>query len=466
MNQVIISEKVMPKKIRFGKVVSTLGPASASEEAITALATSGADMFRLNFSHGSHEEHSGRIAHVRSAEEKIGNSISIVADLQGPKLRIGTFTDQNGVSLDENATFTFHLNKIPGNTDGVTLSHPEIFKAAKVGTDILVDDGRLRFRIDSVDKDTLKTTVITGGRVTQRKGVNTPGIDLPISVITKKDEEDLQYALSKNVDWIALSFVQRAEDVRQAKKMINGRAGIIAKIEKPSAVENIESIIKESDAIMVARGDLGVEIPPEEVPSTQKKIIKMCRQEGKPVIVATHMLDSMVDSPYPTRAEVSDVANAMYDGADAVMLSAETAAGKYPNESVTMMRRIVQRSVREPGFFDSVDQLSIDDGHRSEDLAVSAIHKKAEQDGAVAIIAPSVSWNLAVSHARRRSKIPLFGITADKDLARKLALVWGVVAIHVKDVSGVHEEKLADMVRERGGLDTSATITVLDSTQA
>ena len=331
--------------------MATLGPASESKEGITALIEVGANVFRLNFSHGSHEEHGQRIKHIRSIEEQIKKPIGIVADLQGPKLRIGTFAEEEGVILQSGAPFSFHLQERTGDEQGVSLMHPEIFKAAEVGMDILVDDGRLQFRVDVVNDETLETTIITGGRIKQKKGVNIPTVQLPIDAVTEKDKQDLAFALSQKVDWIALSFVQRPEDIQMARKMVGDAAGIIAKIEKPSAVECIEKIIDEVDAIMVARGDLGVEIPPEEVPNVQKRIIKLCRQAGKPVIVATHMLDSMVDSPYPTRAEVSDVANAIYDGSDAVMLSAETAAGEYPSESVKMMRRIVHRAVSDSEFF-------------------------------------------------------------------------------------------------------------------
>lgn len=424
--------------MHFGKIVATVGPASESQEGVVGLAEAGVDVFRLNFSHGSHEEQGQRIVHIRDFEKKSGKSFGIIADLQGPKLRTGTFAgdeDDEGVVLQAGQPFVFHLEEYPGDERGVSLKHPEIFNVAEVGMDILVNDGRLQFRVDAVTDTTLETTVVTGGKLTQKKGVNIPRLELPISAVTEKDKKDMAFALSKGVDWIALSFVQRPEDVRQAREMIGGAAGIIAKIEKPSAVTHIEEIVAEVDAIMVARGDLGVEIPPEEVPSAQKRMIKLCRQAGKPVIVATHMLDSMIDSPYPTRAEVSDVANAVYDGSDAVMLSAETAAGDHPNESVAMMRQIVRRVVADSEFFVADKQVDFTAFQCESDAAIAAAQKAVQGKKPTAVVVATSSFEHVMCYARERYRHPLIAVTADQHLARRLALVWGVYPVHVQDAA-------------------------------
>ena len=436
--------------LHFGKIVATVGPASESAEGVASLAAAGVDVFRLNFSHGSHEEQGKRVAHIRALEKKIGRPMGIIADLQGPKLRVGEFVSEDKALVDAGNQFLFYLEERLGDENGVSLVHPEIFKIAKVGMDILVDDGRLRFRVTAVQDTVLETTVITGGVIKRRKGVNVPMIELPISAITKKDKEDLAFSLSQGVDWIALSFVQRPEDVRQAKELIKGRAGIVAKIEKPSALACIKDIISEVDVIMIARGDLGVEIPPEEVPSEQKRLIALCRQAGKPVIVATHMLDSMVDSPYPTRAEVSDVANAVYDGADAVMLSAETTVGKYPAESVAMMRRIIRRTVTDASFFDSVHRLEIVGSQCPADSAAVVAYEHAKKDGVRAVAASLAAKDWAMCYSRRRYGLPLFGVTADERLARRLALFWGVTAVYASNADLKDSDALTRLVREKG----------------
>lgn len=444
----------------FGKIVATLGPASESEEGILSLIGAGVDVFRLNFSHGSHTEQGQRTARIRALEKRAGRPIGIIADLQGPKLRVGEFADTEGSSLSAGDSFLFRLEESVGDGKGVSLMHPEIFKAAKVGMDILVDDGRLCFRVDAVHDTVLETTVITGGVIKRRKGVNIPTVQLPIDAITEKDKEDLAFSLSQGVDWVALSFVQRPEDVRQARDLVGDRAGIIAKIEKPSALECIEDIIREVDVIMVARGDLGVEVPPEDVPSAQKRMIALCRQAGKPVIVATHMLDSMVDSPYPTRAEVSDVANALYDGTDAVMLSAETAAGSYVTESVAMMRRIVRRTVSDPEFFNTVGQPEPAASHCAFDSDVSAAYEGAKRKNASAIaVCYSDVQGWAACYSRKRYDLPLFGVTPDEQSARRLALFWGVTGVCTTGAFEPGDDAvLARIIRERGLLNDTDTI--------
>ena len=451
----------IPKTVHFGKVVATVGPASESEEGITALVEAGVDVFRLNFSHGSHEEQGQRIVHIRAQEEVCQRPLGIIADLQGPKLRIGTFADDDGVEVKPGSPFTFYLKERVGDEQGVSLAHPEIFEAAKVGMDILVDDGRLQFQVTAVSAEALETAVVIGGRIKQKKGVNIPMVQLPIGALTAKDEKDMQFALSQGVDWIALSFVQRSKDVQEVREMIGDAVGIVAKIEKPSAVEYIEEIIAVSDAIMVARGDLGVEIPPEEVPSIQKKIIKLCRQAGKPVIVATHMLDSMVAAPRPTRAEVSDVANAIYEGADAVMLSAETAAGDYPTTSVEIMRKIVRRSVTDSEFFTTDKEINLtalrcdSDPTIADAQKIVAAQKKMQDGKLTAIAVTATSADHIVCYARERYRHPLIAITNDRQLARRLSLMWGVFPMHESGAIAEGGGRVEDVVRKN--LDMSDT---------
>ena len=433
--------------MHFGKIVATLGPASESARGIASLVAAGVDVFRLNFSHGSHDEQGQRVAHIRDIERESGRSFGVIADLQGPKLRVGEIgTADDGVALSAGSAFAFYLEEKVGDVHGVSLAHPEIFTAAKAGMDILVDDGRLRFRVETVHPDVLEATVVVGGVIRRRKGVNVPGVRLPISAITEKDAEDMAFALSCGVDWVALSFVQQVEDVRKAKRAVSGKTGVIAKIEKPSALECIEDIINEVDAIMVARGDLGVEIPPEEVPSEQKRILSLCRQAGKPAIVATHMLESMVSSPYPTRAEVSDVANAVYDGTDAVMLSAETAAGEYPAEAAAMMRRIVKQAVGDSVFFSVARQMP-----RAADFGDMSAHAAMQEEQYSAVVTASSSFDDIVRYACRRAVCPLFVITADQHLARRLALVWGVVPLCVEDAEHIvkDEDAMITFVQQR-----------------
>lgn len=330
------------RRLRNTKIVATLGPASSSPEMIRKLWQAGADVFRLNFSHGSHEDHRARLNTLRRLEQEGGRPIAILADLQGPKLRLGTFREGR-VTLSAGQAFRLDLGPAPGDQGRAPLPHPEIFAALAPGKDLLLDDGKVRLRVERCGGDFAETTVVTGGELSDRKGVNVPAAVLPISPLTDKDRRDLAFALDIGVDWIALSFVQRPEDVAEAKRLAAGRARILSKLEKPSAIEHLAEIVELSDAVMVARGDLGVELPPEDVPSIQKRIIRACRHAGKPVVVATQMLESMISAPTPTRAEASDVATAVYDGADAVMLSAESAAGQYPVEAVAMMDRIICR---------------------------------------------------------------------------------------------------------------------------
>jgi len=332
------------------KIVATLGPTSDTPELIRALAEAGADVFRLNFSHGAHEDHRRRFAAVRAVEKQVNRPIGILMDLQGPKLRVGKFAS-GPIQLQAGGAFRLDLDPQPGDTRRVQLPHPEIFAAIHAGTELLLNDGRMRLQVQDCGADFAETQVLVGGELSDHKGVNVPGVRLPLSPLTAKDRQDLAYGLELGVDWVALSFVQHPEDIEELRALVGERAAILAKLEKPLAVEeHLEAIVERVDAIMVARGDLGVEVPPEHVPVLQKRIIQCCREAGKPVVVATQMLESMIQAPLPTRAEASDVATAVYDGADAVMLSAETAAGQYPLEAVAIMNRIILEVERDPYY--------------------------------------------------------------------------------------------------------------------
>ncbi|MEC8137083.1 MAG: pyruvate kinase, partial [Pseudomonadota bacterium] len=334
------------RRTHMTKIVATLGPASSSPEIIRDLFESGVDVFRLNFSHGTHDDHRERIETIRAIEQEANRPIAIMMDLQGPKLRVGNFVD-GAAHLDNGVPFRFDMDDTPGDATRVNLPHSEIFAALEPNSVLLVNDGKIRMRVTDCGTDFAETEVVIGGEISNHKGVNVPGVVLPLSSLTNKDRKDMQIGLDHGVDWCALSFIQRPEDLAEARRLIAGRASILTKLEKPAAIDGLDEIIELSDAVMVARGDLGVEMPPEDVPVLQRRILRACRQTGKPVIVATQMLESMIESPQPTRAEASDVATAVYDGADAVMLSAETAAGRFPVESVKMMNRIIERVERD-----------------------------------------------------------------------------------------------------------------------
>ena len=342
------------RRRRRTKIIATLGPASSTPEILARLFQAGADVFRLNFSHGTHEDHAARFAMIRELEEKFDRPIGILADVQGPKLRVGRFSGGRA-HLRSGQPFRLDLTATPGDSNRVNLPHPEIIEAATIGATLLVDDGKLRLRVVHKRPDALETEVVFGGPISDHKGVNVPDIVLPIPALTEKDRDDLEFAVTHGANYIGLSFVQRAEDVAEAKELIAGRAWTMVKLEKPQALDNLDAILALTDAVMVARGDLGVELPPEEVPLAQKRIVRLARQLGKPVVVATQMLESMMNAPSPTRAEASDVATAVFDGADAVMLSGETAAGQYPYEAVNMMDRIVARVEQDAGWRTMID---------------------------------------------------------------------------------------------------------------
>jgi pyruvate kinase len=411
----------------YAKIVATLGPASSSPSMIEKLYNAGADVFRLNFSHGEHEYHKETLKNIRKMSEKVGRSVAVFADLQGPKLRVGKF--KNGpIELKARAKFRLDMSDELGDQRRVTLPHKEIFAAMKKGMKLLLNDGIIKLRVDDFGSDWAETTVIFGGTLSDRKGVNVPDVELPISALTEKDRRDLDVVLGMDVDYIALSFVQRPSDIKEARKLIGNKdIGIISKIEKPSAIEYIEEIVELSDAIMIARGDLGVECPAEIVPGLQKKIIKLCRKKGKPVIVATQMLETMVTSSAATRAEASDIATAVYDGADALMLSAETAAGKYPVRSVSTMDKIINSTESDEFYSVFMDASRNAPEHTGADAITSAATTVAKTvKNAKAIVTYTSSGSTTLRAARERPGYPIVCITPSIKVARKMCLVWGV----------------------------------------
>jgi pyruvate kinase len=441
----------VPRRRRRTKIVATLGPASTDKAMIRELFVAGVDVFRLNFSHGDHADHAARLKIIRELEAESGRPIGVLADVQGPKLRVGRFRSGH-VDLRAGQEFRLDLISTPGDAHRVQLPHPEIIEAAGIGTQLLLDDGRIRLEVMRKGADRLETRVLTGGRLSDRKGVNVPGVLLPIPALTEKDLADLAFALEQGIDFVGLSFVQRREDVEQARSIVGDRAWILTKIEKPQALADLEGIVALSDAVMVARGDLGVELPPEDVPLAQKRIIRCCRRLAKPVIVATQMLESMITSPAPTRAEATDVAAAVLDGADAVMLSAETAAGQYPIEAVRMMDRIVARVERDDEWRAANLASRPEPEHTSPSAIAAAARQVAETIDAKAIAAFSQSGSTALRIARERPSAPVIGFTPVLNTARRLALVWGVHALQLSEVHSMTETvaKATSLARREG----------------
>jgi len=412
-------------RARRARIVATLGPASRSPGTVKALAQAGVDVFRLNFSHGSHEDHAAALKAVRGAEMALQRPLGILADLQGPKLRLGRFKDVE-ISIKPGHKMRFDLDPTPGDETRVEMPHPEIFKALREGMLLLLDDGRVRLRVGKRDDEWADVTVESGLKLSDRKGVAVPEAIIPVSALTPKDREDLAFALRIGVDWVALSFVQKAEDMAELKKIVNGRAACLAKIEKPQALNELESILDYCDGVMVARGDLGVELNPEDVPVAQKQIIRAARNRGVPVIVATQMLESMTTAPAPTRAEASDVANAVYEGADALMLSAETASGDYPLESVGIMSRIIERVEGDPLWpsLMSAEHAGMDE--HDVDALVAAAGKAAQAQSTACMVVFTTLGGTARRMARERPLRPILVLTPNADTARRLALVWGL----------------------------------------
>lgn len=421
---------------RRTKIVATLGPASSDPAVIEALFRFGVDVFRLNFSHGEHGDHRSRLETIRALERKYSRPIGILADIQGPKLRVGTFRG-GYTTLERGQRLRLDLDATPGDRDRVGLPHPEIIAAARLGTTLLLDDGKIRLAVRRVADGHLETEVLVGGRLSDRKGVNVPDVVLPIPALTPKDRVDLDFALSIGVDYIGLSFVQTVADVAEARAIIGDRAWIISKIEKPQAVDDLDAIVAASDAVMVARGDLGVELPAEQVPLVQKRIVAICNRLGKPVIVATQMLESMISAPAPTRAEASDVATAVFDGADAVMLSAETAAGQYPLEAVDIMSRILARVEADDGWRAMVSSRRPEPSAAAGDAIPASARQISDTIGAKAIVAYTESGATALQIARQRPSTPLLALTPSASTACRLALVWGVESKVVAPVASM-----------------------------
>ncbi len=428
------------RRHRNAKIVVTLGPASSDPQKIEALFKKGADVFRLNFSYGTHADHQRSLDIIRRLEKKYARPIGVLMDLQGPRLRLGAFG--NGpVTLKAGAPFRLDLSPEPGDEKRAPLPHPEVFAAIAPKQELLLDDGRVRLKVGKCGEDFAETRVITGGELSDRKGLNVPNVVLPIAALTEKDRSDLAFGLEMGVDWVGLSFIQRPEDVAEMREHVEGRAALMTKLEKPAAIAHLGDIIELSDAVMVARGDLGVELAPEEVPSLQKQIIRACRLAGKPVVVATQMLDSMAHAPAPTRAEASDVATAVYDGADAVMLSAETATGEYPLESVAMMERIIKRVERDPLYRKIMDADHPEPQATTPDAITAAARQAAHTVAAAAIVTFTTSGSTTLRAARERPAVPILGLTATMATARRLALAWGVHSVHTADV-----KSFSDMV--------------------
>jgi pyruvate kinase len=419
------------RRSRQTKIVATIGPASGTEEQLANLFQAGADVFRLNFSHGTHQEHAERLKAVRALEHKVGRPIGVFADLQGPKLRIGQFADAP-IVLQEGDNFRLDLFTEPGNIHRAPLPHPEIFAVLRPGARLLLDDGKVQLEAIECNSDHAETKVLVGGPLSNNKGVNLPNVTLDLSPLTDKDRHDLEFALGLGIGVIALSFVQRPEDVEEAQQLIAGRAHLMAKLEKPSAVEQLDDIVDLTDAVMVARGDLGVELPPETVPGIQKRIIRACRQAGKPVVVATQMLDSMVTSPTPTRAEASDVANAVYEGADAVMLSAETAIGEHPVQAVDMMDRIIRQTETDPAYRELLNASQARPKPTAADTITQAASQASMTLPVAAIVTFTTSGTTALRAARKRPPVPILALTPSSQVARSLALVWGIHAVNVE----------------------------------
>jgi pyruvate kinase len=436
---------------RRAKIVATLGPASSDPQMIETLFRAGVDVFRLNFSHGSHEDHRKRYDAIRTLEAQAKHPIAILQDLQGPKIRLGTLPDGK-VRLETGTRVSFVLDKTSSDPTRLPLPHKEVFDGMMPGHKILIDDGKVRLVARGCGHDFIEATVVTGGVVSDRKGVNLPDTLLQLSPITEKDRADLAFGLELGVDWVAFSFVQRAADLMEAHQLIGGRAGVMAKIEKPKALTDIDDILRLADAVMVARGDLGVEIPPEEVPGAQKDLVRLCRLAGKPVIIATQMLESMIQAPAPTRAEASDVATAIYDGADAVMLSAESASGQYPLEAVETMDRIIARTERHKSYPPIVEALHPAVEPLAQHAVSAAAADVAKTIGAAGIVAFTSSGTTAARIARQRPGLPILAITPNQNTARRLALLWGAFNVRSDDVSSYSQmvDEAVAQARETG----------------
>jgi pyruvate kinase len=420
------------RRLRRTKIVATLGPASGNQAVIARLFEAGADVFRINMSHTSHERMRELVAAIRAVETEHGRPIGILVDLQGPKLRLGTFAS-GGATLDTGATFVLDADPAPGDAKRVHLPHPEILAAIATGHTLLIDDGKVRLVATEADGQRVAARVEVGGKVSDRKGVSLPDTVVPFSALAPKDRSDLEAALDAGIDWVALSFIQRPEDIAEAKKITRGRAAVMAKIEKPQAVRRLDEILDLSDALMVARGDLGVEMPLEKVPGVQKQMTRACRRAGKPVIVATQMLESMISSPVPTRAEVSDVATAIYEGADAVMLSAESAAGQFPVEAVATMNRIAEEVEKDALYRSIITAQRTEPEATGADAIADAARQIAETLDLSAIVCWTFSGSTVFRVARERPQSPIVAISPNLSTGRRVSLLWGVHCVIAAD---------------------------------
>ena len=432
------------RRLRRIKILATLGPVSSDSATIRKLFEAGADVFRINMSHTPHDKMRELVATIRNVEGSYGRPIGILVDLQGPKLRLGAFAE-GAAHVTNGEVFTLDSDPSPGNKTRVHLPHPEILQALRPGHALLIDDGKLRLIAEETSPESARLRVVTGGKMSDRKGVSLPDTDLPVSAMTAKDRIDLEAALETGIDWIALSFVQRADDVIEAKKLVRGRAAVMSKIEKPQAIDRLAEIMEASDAIMVARGDLGVELPAERVPGLQKQMTRMTRKAGKPVVIASQMLESMITSPVPTRAEVSDVATAVFEGADAIMLSAESAAGKFPVEAVQTMNRIGEEVERDPTYRSVIASQRPEPEATAGDAIADAARQIAETLDLSAIICWTDSGSTAMRVARERPQPPVVAITPNVATGRKLSAVWGVHCVIAEDA---HDQD--DMIDRAG----------------
>ncbi|MEA3533617.1 pyruvate kinase [Rhizobium sp. CC-YZS058] len=427
------------RRNRKAKILATLGPASSEEHMIQKLHEAGADLFRINMSHASHDVMRTLIKRIRAVEERCGRPIGILADLQGPKLRVGKFAEGK-VELTPGQTFTLDNNEAPGDNTRVFLPHPEILESVKAGHRLLIDDGKLHLRAESSDGTKIVCTVVSGTKISDRKGVSLPDTLLGVGALTEKDRADLDAVLETDeVDWVALSFIQRPEDLSEVRKVSRGRVGLMSKIEKPQAIERIDEIIELSDALMVARGDLGVEMPLEAVPGLQKQLIRACRRAGKPVVVATQMLESMISAPVPTRAEVSDVATAVFEGADAVMLSAESASGDYPVEAVSTMASIASKVETDPHYPGIIYAQRTPPEATGADAISLAAHQIAETLRLSAIVCYTASGNTGLRTARERPQVPILALSPVIQTARRLSVVWGTHCVVTSDATDLDD---------------------------
>jgi pyruvate kinase len=430
--------KILEPRARKVKIVATLGPASSSPKMIRRLVLAGADAFRINMSHGTHAQKAKLVGAIRALEKDLRRPTTILFDLQGPKLRVGSF-EGGTAEVAKGENFILDRDPSPGNSKRVELPHPELFEAIGTGDRILIDDGRVRLKVLEAKDERITAEIVVGGTLSNNKGVNVPEVVVPIPALTDKDRADLQFALEQKADWIALSFVQRPDDVREARALIGERAALMAKIEKPAAIDSLDDIMELADGVMVARGDLGVELPPEAVPPLQNRIVATARHFGKPVVVATQMLESMVSAPSPTRAEVSDVATAIYEGADAVMLSSESATGDYPCESVQMMDRIARSAESDPIYSARIHFTQTKLEPTTADALAGSARHIANTVSATAMLCYTSSGSTAWRIARERPAVPLLAMSHMQTTARRLGLLWGVHAVHTRDVASFEE---------------------------